>query len=349
MSRLPSGLLSRLPESIPKAARDEVVGVVEQLAEDTSCLVTGSLVEGIGNAHSDVDFYIVQPAGAPARPVTIGIRGARYVDCEYLTVNAIMQLADRIADPSGTTLVGLNQRDFDRYYRLAIGIPLVVTAEVATALDRCTTVRACERFGQWSALQAYQHFARAAVSHALDRPRHAQLLLREAALWRASGALAEVGEGYPALKWTEVKAARRFGAGTAAYRDCLAGYLGPTDDVAVELDHARSRVVPPAAALSVMREHVWTMEDRVEVVDGNGVTYLLLGGRSIGWVGGVAGMVVAKLSVGEEWRKVVADLAATLAVTGDEVMAASFADLQALAAAGFLHSGRRSGKVAQWQ
>jgi hypothetical protein len=340
MSRLPSGLLSRLPESIPQAARDEVVGVVEQLPDDTSCLVTGSLVEGIGNAHSDVDFYVIQPAGAPARPVTIGIRGARYVDCEYLTVNAITRLADRLSDPSETTLVGLNQRTFDRYYRLAIGIPLVVTAEVATALDRCTTGQACERFADWSALQAYQHLARAAVSHALDQPRHAQLLLREAALWRASRVLAEAGEGYPALKWTEAKAARRFGPGTAEYRDCLAGYLGPTGDVAVELDRARSRIVPPAAALSVMREQSWTIDDRVEVVDDNDVTYLLLGGGSIGWVEGVTGMLVAELSLGRDWRKAVTDLAAMLAVTGDEVVVASFADLQDLGAAGFLRSGK---------
>lgn len=325
-----------LPANIPSAARDEIVGFLQRVEPDTSCLVTGSLVEGIGNSHSDVDFYVIQPESTKARPVAIGSRGARFVDCEYLPVQGLVLLAERMADPSARTLMSLEHRDFDRYYRIAIGIPLVMTEKVGVLLRRFSKAVACERFAAWSLLVAYQYLGRAAVSDALSQRWRASVQLRETALWRASQVLAEAGEGYPAAKWTETKAARRFGMDTQPYHDCLDAYLTFPEDFCGTLAALRERIGPPAAALAEMRRYRWRLADGVSLMADGDRRYLIGGHRSLAAVSGAVAPVLERMWRGVDWPVALAEVAEDLDVSQNELLAASFTYLKELRAAGYL-------------
>jgi hypothetical protein len=331
------GLLDQLPESIPEPVRQEVVGIAGRLSAGASCLVTGSLVEGIGNNHSDVDFYVIHPDDVRGRPTEIGIRGSRYVDCEHLTVEAVAALADRVADPSAQSLLQLQQRDLDRYYRLGIGVRLLVTDRAAGVLDRCEPPLARQRLAEWSALLAYQHLGRAAVTAAVGQLPQARALLREAALWRATSVLATAGEGYPALKWAEVKAARRFGRGSPEYLDCLDGYLVPDEDPVAWCARLGERITPPSAVRDLLASRQWRLAESVTLV-ADGSEQLVLNRSSVARPTGVVALIVSALHDGAPWLDAVTRAAERLGVAVDLVVAASYADLRGLSEAGFLTS-----------
>jgi hypothetical protein len=327
---------SLIPDVVPASAHDEIARFADRLPDGFSCLVTGSLVEGIGNVHSDVDLYVLQPAGARSRPISIGIRGARYVDCEYFAVEVISQLADRMQDEGADALLGLSERDFNRYYRIAIGIPLVTTGDAVEVLRRCRRERACARYAQWSAVRAHEHLARAAVAHAFGQTRRARLLLRETALWRATHLLAAAGEGYPSLKWTGVKASRRFPAGSAQYHACLEGYERSFEDVAAELERMRALVAVPEAVLAAVSRHPVQLGGEVTVVGDGEDRYLLNGRRTIARAPGLLSRIVGELARGDHWPHAARRVAAGLSLPTGEVIAAARADLRYLQEVGYL-------------
>lgn len=215
-----------LPENLAQDVVDEIDAYLERVPHGTSCLATGSLIEGFGNSNSDIDLYVIQPSGSTAtKPIAIGIRDSRYVDVEYLNLAALHKLADAFRDTTPDEAPqALTLRDFDRYYRLSVAARLKVTGEAEAALDRCSSERSATLFARWSLAQAAAYLARATVARALQEVPRAVILARQAAVWRATSQLADEGEAYPRLKWVTVKAARRFGADTPGYRSCLQGY-----------------------------------------------------------------------------------------------------------------------------
>ncbi|MDP4500499.1 hypothetical protein [Nonomuraea turcica] len=316
----------------------EITQFVERVPEDASCVATGSLIEGIGNANSDIDLYIIQGSpGSASRPVSIGIRGSRYVDCEYLNIGAIEQLAARF-DPSsaGHSPSRFTLRDIDRYYRLAIAARLTVSDEVATVLDRCSKGRSCQVLAEWSLARAYEYLARSDVEHALGRGDRALVSLREAALWRSTSVLAAAGEGYPSLKWATVKAARLFGTGTATYRDCLYGASALPDDFAIVRKWLRERVVVSAGVLQEFTGQRWDLNPEVAVVVDGGALHLVLGRKSIAQVAGTAGLIITRLCEGRPWQEAVGMVAGACDIPVEYVLTASYRHMHELAAAGYL-------------
>jgi hypothetical protein len=329
-------MLATLPASVPASAMEEMTKFVAQLEDGVSCLATGSLIEGLGNAHSDVDFYVLQPDDRLARPTAIGLRGSRYVDCEYLPLRGVERLVGRFEDADGEPLLAFSQRDFDRYYRLAIGVPLVQTDEAAGILRRCSKQAACARYADWASLHAYQHFARAVVAHALEQDRWAKALLREAALWCAVRTLAHAGEGYPSFKWTEVKAARRYGVGSRGYHDCMDDYLASVNHLPTALARMRSRSAPPRHVLAELAATGWALGNGVTVVSTDGAHYLVQGRKSLVRVSELVGRLVVRLHQGVTWPDAVAQVSAGLSMPAQELVAASHAPLRDLRKAGYL-------------
>jgi hypothetical protein len=82
--------------ALPADVQAEVERVLSSAAEGTSVFMTGSIVEGFGNDHSDVDLYLVQDAGQPEQATAIGMRRSRYVDCEYFQARSWQRLAQRL-------------------------------------------------------------------------------------------------------------------------------------------------------------------------------------------------------------------------------------------------------------
>ncbi|WP_328904144.1 hypothetical protein OHR86_33000 [Streptomyces sp. NBC_00441] len=325
-----------LPEQSAAAVVEEIDACLRTVPEDAACVATGSLVEGIGNANSDIDLYIIRTAGpGSTNPVAIGIRDSRYVDCEYLDLGAMHQLATAFADPKAADRVAtFALRDFDRYYRLAICARLRVTDEVASVLDLFSAERSCALFNGWCMLSAHTYLARAAVAQAMDEIPRAVLLLRRAAVWRAASVLAEGGEGYPSLKWTTVKAARLFGAGTAAQQDCLDGCETPPEDLGAALPRLRARI--HARREPAHDPSHWRLADSAGVVPDGAAAHLVLGRKAIVRTDGLTALLVRRLHDGTPWPEAVENTAADLGVPATDVHAAAAAPARELAAAGYL-------------
>jgi hypothetical protein len=322
-----------LPPGLDASVTAEIARAVERVPTGVSCVATGSLIEGLGNPSSDIDLYLVPPVGDSAgNPVAIGIRQFRYVDCEYLSVGQIGELAVRFATVAPAERGGLTARDFVRYYRLATGVRLRTDPATAALLDRCTVERHLELFAPWSRDRAAGYLARARVAAATDAPRQRTALLREAALWRATAVLAEAGEGYPSLKWVTTKAARRFGAGSEEYRGCLYGYgvTAATADATTEFLAAELGPPPGESPAG------WRLAEGVGALTLDGRHHLVRGQRTIARITGAAGPLVAALARTGDWTKALAETADAWSLAPADVLATATPDLGALTRAGYL-------------
>lgn len=326
-----AGSLSELAPDVVEEIEAVLAGV------RGSCIATGSLVEGLGNANSDVDMYVVQgPDEISTNPIAIGIRGTRYVDCEFLNLRSLDELTRRFDDPTDAELAALQQRDLDRYYRTSVALHLRVSDEVADVLARFHRENACRQLVRWARMHAFDRLAASSVAIAGGRIREAVVLAREASEWRARAELAALGEGYPSSKWTPVKAARHFGANTAGYARCVRGlWLGP-DTLAEVLEDLRAEVGDAPSAAYPDPQQGWELAEGVRVVthDSDGV-HLIRGRKSVTHERRHAALVSA-LGEGRDWNTALGEVAAAWRLPTREVAAASAAGLRTLATDGFL-------------
>ncbi|MGW2116638.1 hypothetical protein [Streptomyces zhihengii] len=328
-----------LPAGLGQDIVDEMGAYLERVPDGASCVATGSLIEGFGNANSDIDLYVIQPSGSTSvNPIAIGIRESRYVDVEYLGPAGLHRLADTFRDTTLDEVPGaLTLRDFDRYYRLSVAARLKVTEEAEAVLDRCSVERAGVYFARWSLAQAAAYLSRATVARALGDVPRAVVLTRQAAAWRATSQLAGDGEAYPRLKWVTVKAARRYGADTAGYRSCLEGCDVTPGDLAAVLTALRARVAPGAAADGDGTP--WTLADGVTAVPHGDAAHLILGRKAITRVNGLVLMLVEALAEGDPWAAAVKRTAEQLTVSFRDVLTTAAPLMRELADAGYLASG----------
>src|SRR2546421_11172781 len=99
---------------------DEIEHVVTRIGSDVSCVATGSIIEGFGNANSDIDLYLVYDATRHGQPTTVGMRRGRYVDCEHIPLAGLGDLAERVARSTCATVARPAQRARDRPHPRAV-------------------------------------------------------------------------------------------------------------------------------------------------------------------------------------------------------------------------------------
>jgi hypothetical protein len=328
--------LNAVAVTAPREVVDEIEYVVTRIGPAVSCVATGSIIEGFGNANSDIDLYLVDDAARHGQPTTVGMRRGRYVDCEHIPLAGLGDLAERVAGSTWATLDELSQRALDRYYRLAVGIPVVLTAGLHRILPLFQKTVMAEVFARWSTVRAYESLARAACVRAPADPREAELLLRETALWHATAVLAARGEAYPVTKWVGEKAARCFGRDSLRYQEILADYVRPQGDLADRLDRLRSRVDPPEALLAVVNGRSCRLADGVRLVSGTDEVILLRPDRVITRLRGVVADVCSHLAGGADWADATDRAARDTGVRPAEVRAACWRLLAPLRTAGYV-------------
>lgn len=333
---------------LPSEIRAEIARIAASLPSDTSCVATGSLVEGLGNANSDIDLYVIHHGAASRLGISFGLRGSRYVDCEHLAQDAVADLADRVPKLTWRSLEGTRLRDINRFYRLGIGIPVRLQPSAASLLARFDRPAADAAFAMWARLRGYEHLARAACLLASGAEAPADLLLREAALWHASRVLAEAGEGYPSLKWAAEKAARRYGRGSAVFGELIDGWLRPSGSPAERLARQTATGTPPdlVATLDVRS---CALAAGVRFVPGERGGHLVRGTRSVARCRGLVAAVCGQLADGLSWHEATDRVAAGLSVAPPLVRVAAWGHLAGLRDAGFVRvlqtetAGRHAG------
>lgn len=316
---------------------DEVRQTMATFPDDFSFVVTGSLVEGLGNANSDLDLYAIAEGNSYGHSPSIGLRQSHYVDCEHMNRAALDQLCDRVHACTWDTLDQLSLREIDRFYRVAIGIHARVTAAaVEETLVRFTKSQACSVFAMFANLRAYEHLTAASCALATGSHVEADMLTREAWLWSSAQRLAELGEGYPSLKWTGEKAARVFGRGSAEFNDLLDGYARPTGSITDRLDQLRSRVQVPAELGKALEGRSGRLADGVRLVGTDADTYLLRKDGFVIPVDGLVASVCRSLASEAGWSAATAAVADELLVPAVEVTTALWRDTEYLRVQAFV-------------
>ena len=312
--------LDRLPQSM----RGEIDRIVAALPPTASCVVSGSLVEGLGNPNSDLDLYAISEDRSAGRSTTIGIRQGNYVDCEHVKLTAVEQLCERVDAGGWAEAETVGLKDIDRYYRLAIAVPVRVTPAAARVLGSLRIASAAEALIRHAGLRAYEHLALAACLTATGQAREADLILREASLWWATGRLAAAGEGYASLKWVGEKAARRYGRGSTEFRELVDGYLRPAGSLDERVGALRAAVAAPAALTAVLEARTAGLAERVQFLEAGEHAYLMKPAESIVRLDGVVVPVCRVLAAGASWREATDQVAGSLGLAPAEFRAAAW-------------------------
>lgn len=201
-------------------AVDAIVQTVVSSPEDIA-YISGSLIEGFGNASSDIDVFLIT-AGDPAYNGPFGTAlGDYYLDLEIFTRCGMQALSERlnVLDPSDLRAVWLTPlADLDLYYRTLIGEPRH-NREGFDAMHEAFHREVAERLlAAWCGLR----YA-ASVQHSQEELEAGQAIGAAIAAQAAAASaldayLAEHGEAFPSLKWRQEKLARLLGKDSELYR-----------------------------------------------------------------------------------------------------------------------------------
>ncbi|GIJ62226.1 hypothetical protein [Virgisporangium aurantiacum] len=322
--------------ALPQHLQTEIGRVVGWLAPTASCVVSGSLIEGIGNASSDLDLYVISEDGSPGRSTTIGLRGSHYVDCEYLKLVELEQLGERVERQDWHDVVDHSLKDIDRYYRLAIGVPVRVTPAVARALAGLSPACAATALARHATYRAFEQLARSALAAATGAGQEAELLLREAIQWRSTATLAEDGEAYPSLKWAGEKAARRHGRDSARFRELVDGFLRPTGALDGRIHQLRAALAVHPDLAEALDSRSCRLAAGVRLVETGDTAHLIKGRDSIVPVAGPTTALCRQLAEGRSWREATDPVGRSLRLPPVEVRTAMWAETRQLRAQGFL-------------
>jgi hypothetical protein len=323
-----------LGPSITSEIREEIHHVISSLPAATGCVLTGSLVEGLGNKHSDIDLYVIrEDERAGARPTAIGLRTSRYVDCEFMSVQSVQSLASKIRRANWKTIRAVPIREIDRYYRLAIGLAVVVTIPTAAVLDECKTTLACRALNMRAAAQAHDYLWRAHLMYRLHDERTARVVLREALRWATVSELALAGEGYASLKWTLEKAIRVWGPHSAESKLSTA-YFQPIENFEVTAMALENWLSPESGSEIKLAPRI--MDPTYTVIAEDDVLYLVRNSKSVVEIRGFAAVLYGHLVRDISWRKTAELLAAEASMPVSGFEAACFPELQQLHAAGLV-------------
>jgi len=201
-------------------AVDAIVRTIVSNPDDI-VYISGSLIEGFGNASSDIDVFLVTAQQPEYRGPFGSVLGDFYLDLEVYRRGHMLELASRLnaLDPADFRSVWLTPlAELDLYYRTLIG-------EAAHNPDGFASLRASFRrdvierlLGAWCGLRYAASLQHAREELDARRPVNAALAGQAAAAFALDAYLAAHGEAFPSLKWRFDKLARLQGAESGLYR-----------------------------------------------------------------------------------------------------------------------------------
>lgn len=335
LQSMPPACVRELPP-LPADVAVEVQRILDGVDDGTSVFMTGSIVEGFGNQHSDVDLYLVQDEGRPEQGIAIGMRANRYVDCEYFASSALRRLSSRIGSAGWADIGALRDAEINRYYRFATSIPLRVTGEFSAALATFRKPVACDVFGKSALQRACELFGSASLLAATGDRRAAELTVHFAMVWLATAELAAEGEGYPSLKWVGEKAARRYGRGSPEFESVVAECFRPSGDLAARLDRLRQRLNIPPALGELLDSRSCELASGVRALRGESGWLFVHETLGVTTVGGAVGPAFASLAQGMSWQQATEALSRETGLSAREARAGAWHESAKLRTTGHL-------------
>jgi hypothetical protein len=230
-----------------RAGQEVIDRLLGSVAGGEVLVVGGSLIEGLGNRRSDLDFFLVGDSHPRDVPVRMAFTGNSWIDVEYVPLASLHQLAEKVRAVDAKNLVDILQithKELDRYYRLATGVVVKGDANVTRALP-LDAFRSVVK--PWALVHAGAFAARAATALAHDQLTAALRYASHAAHFLAQGTLVDVGECYPSLKYSLEKTIRAHGS-TSARTHAMAQLLHPTGDLSRYVDSVVTEIRSGVAA-----------------------------------------------------------------------------------------------------
>ncbi|MBI2170218.1 MAG: hypothetical protein HYU28_12085, partial [Actinobacteria bacterium] len=180
-----------------------------------SAFISGSIVDGLGNARSDLDLFVV--ADMPLESsVTIGTTaGGIQVDIESYRPSLLRALADKINGVAltGPALWDVHETELDLYWRTAIGQRLFMDRNDPNLLDEFRRERLCEVAGGWLAMMCVESLE---VADRLEAKARCQWTER-AFGYAVDSYVARRGDPPTSPKWRFEKLARTIGIDSEIY------------------------------------------------------------------------------------------------------------------------------------
>lgn len=194
-----------------------ITAYASALEGSEALLLSGSLVDGLGNARSDLDLYLM--AGETTGPsVQMALTEHSYIDVERIGSARLRDLGTRVEqEPDDSWVAATALGDLDLYYRLAIAVPVLADRPLPAEVAGLDPALLCRVLGHWADLHGTANAARARLARYAGRPRHAACYAHEAVVLMATSVLARLGDGYPSAKWVDEKARRTLGRASSAY------------------------------------------------------------------------------------------------------------------------------------
>ena len=220
----------------PPAVLERITRIAEGLVRgpDEIVIACGSLVEGLGNAASDIDLLVIEPAtaetarakdrpGVPLAEETIadmvgGGGEADLVDAEWVSRGYVLALIDRVHALAPGSRTVPEFIDLEQYYRFAAGAAVVNPAAYADVRARMSV----ERLGALLAADAGERVAGLLAETVALRdaglPDPAAYAAQQLLSWSLHAYVIEQGERFPPRKWRYEKLARLHGPDSALHR-----------------------------------------------------------------------------------------------------------------------------------
>lgn len=237
--------------------RERITRIAEGLVRgpDEIVIACGSLVEGLGNAASDIDLLVVEPGttetgrakdrtGVPLAAETIAemLSGGEtaQVDAEWVSRGYVLALIDRVHALAPGSRTVPEFIDLEQYYRFAAGAAVVNPAAYEPIRERMSV----DRLGALLAADGAERVA--GLLAGTVAARDAGLLdaaasgAQQLLAWTLHVHVIERGERFPPRKWRYEKLARLYDPGSSvarrAWRLKAPGDADPARYVAEVLD-----------------------------------------------------------------------------------------------------------------
>jgi hypothetical protein len=247
-------------------AAPEVLDRITRIAGGLVCgpdevvIACGSLVEGLGNAASDIDLLVVEPGttetarakdrpGVPLTAETIAemLSGGEtaQVDAEWVSRGYVLALIDRVHALAPGSRTVAEFIDLEQYYRFAAGAAVVNPEAYAPVRERMSVDLLGALLAADAAERAAGLLAETEAFRAAELLDAAAYAAQQLLSWTLHVHVIEQGERFPPRKWRYEKLARLCGPDSPVHRRAWrlkapggatpAGYVAEVLDLVHEL------------------------------------------------------------------------------------------------------------------
>jgi hypothetical protein len=203
-------------------------------SSDDYAFLSGSVVEGFGNASSDVDIFVVSDKikeyQTGKKICFINSEGGYYNEIQLYTHRWHNDVGSKLNALEGRTYSDYRAVAYDElsyYYRVAIGVPAINPENFISSSGEYKKAVINKHISNYFGYEAYGQIYRANRLHDDGETGHAYHYACKAAADAVDSVLAAHGEGYMSNKFRFSKIERAFGKKSDIYRAALdLRYLG---------------------------------------------------------------------------------------------------------------------------